>query len=134
MTPGPLQPRSPQPPPAPAGKPALWRPLMSENPDFKNAVIPLLVRYGFLVHHSLPAPTKDSARWVTALQGHPGLPDLVFAKGGTVWMVELKRDDKNPTAEQRAWLAAAGRLAAVWRPRDLPWVREWAKHPFEAAA
>lgn len=98
----------------------------------QNAVIPLLIHHGFLVHHSRPARTVKGYR--TPLQGVPGLPDLVIAKGGAVWLVELKRDTEKPTAAQQRWLDAGGWLCGVWRPRDLPWVREWVQRPFEAAA
>lgn len=130
MTPVVLHPRSPQPPPAPAVKPTLWRPVMSEA-ELQDAVIPLLIQFGFLVHHSRPARTNTGDRWVTPLQGHPGLPDLVFAKAGAVWLVELKRDTSKPTPPQQAWLDAGGRLCGVWRPKDLPFIREWVRAPFE---
>lgn len=109
-------------------KPARFRPVMTEA-ELQDAVIPLLRQFGFLVHHSLPSRTVKGYR--TALQGDAGLLDLVIAKGGAVWLVELKRDDTYPTPGQRAWLAAGGRLCGVWRPRDLPWIREWVQHPFE---
>lgn len=53
-----------------------------------------------------------------------GWPDLVIGGGrsGRVIFRELKREGKDPTPAQRAWLGiltAAGLDAGVWRPSDL---------------
>lgn len=98
--------------------------------DLQITVIALLIAHGFLVHHSLPVRDRDG-RSRTPLQGVPGCPDLVIVKQ-FIWLVELKRDGEYPTAQQRRWQNAGGDLCAVWRPRDLPWIQEWAAHPYEA--
>lgn len=98
--------------------------------DLQATVIELLLRHGFLVHHSLPARAGED-RYRTPLQGVPGCPDLVIVKS-FIWLVELKRDTTNPTPAQQRWQDAGGDLCAVWRPRDLPFITDWARHPFEA--
>jgi len=51
-----------------------------------------------------------------------GFPDSVMVRGSRIVFAELKRQDKKPTLEQRAWLdalAAAGMVETyVWRPSD----------------
>ncbi|MGL5908712.1 MAG: VRR-NUC domain-containing protein [Phycicoccus sp.] len=79
-------------------------------------VIDLARWHGWHVSHFRPART--AAGWRTAVQGHPGFPDLVLARAGLVLFRELKTDRGVVTAEQRAWLAAIGDHADVWRPRD----------------
>lgn len=88
---------------------------MTED-DFKVRVMDTARHHGWLRHHSRPALTKQG--WRTPLEGDPGLPDLVLARDDVVLLVELKSDTGYPTPMQRAWLAAAGPHARLWRPRD----------------
>jgi hypothetical protein len=97
------------------GVPASLPPDLAEAP-FTTTVIETAQWYGWRVHHSRPARTKDGYR--TAVQGHVGLPDLVLARGAVVLLAELKTAKGKPTADQRAWLAAAGVHGRLWRPRD----------------
>lgn len=89
---------------------------MSED-DFKLRVIHTAQLNGWCVHHSRPVRLPNG-KWATPLQGDPGLPDLVLARGGVVLLVELKTDTGKPTPEQLRWLAAAGPFGRLWRPRD----------------
>jgi hypothetical protein len=86
--------------------------------EFKQRVIDAAILYGWHVHHSRPARTKEG--WRTALQGHAGLPDLVLARNGVVLLAELKTDRAQPTLNQRGWLQAAGPNGRLWRPADWP--------------
>jgi hypothetical protein len=47
---------------------------MSES-EFKDMVISIAKRYGWLVHHDLPAQ-NTRGRWMTNVQGDVGFPDL----------------------------------------------------------
>jgi hypothetical protein len=47
---------------------------MSET-DFKDMVISVAKRYGWLVHHDLPSMNRRGA-WATHVQGDTGFPDL----------------------------------------------------------
>jgi hypothetical protein len=58
-------------------------------------------------------------RWRVPYEGVGGLPDLVLALAGRVLLVELKGSDPAPyTAEQQAWVEAAGGNGFLWGPRD----------------
>jgi hypothetical protein len=56
--------------------------------------------------------------WRTPVQGDPGTPDFVLARGGVVLLAELKTDRGRPTPDQVAWLGAAGGHGRLWRPAD----------------
>lgn len=84
---------------------------------FETEVIKWAQNFGWLVHHSRKSRTPDGQRWETAIKGDKGLPDLVLARDGIVMLRELKTDKGTLSKEQRAWLAAAGPLGGVWRPR-----------------
>lgn len=77
---------------------------------------------GWLRVHIRPART--SRRWRTPYEGDPGLPDLVLARDGQVLLVELKVPRGRTTAEQDAWLAAAGQHGRLWRPEHWPRVMD----------
>lgn len=83
---------------------------------FTSKVIHLARLNGWMVTHFLPARTGKGYR--TPVQGHIGFCDLVLARDQVVLIRELKTDRGSLSAEQRAWLAALGPVAAVWRPRD----------------
>lgn len=89
---------------------------------FQRAVIDLAHLCGYRVAHSRPARTAHG--WRTPIEGDPGLPDLVMARGGRVLLVELKTDRGRPTADQQAWLDAAGDHGRLWRPADWPQIVE----------
>lgn len=89
---------------------------MSED-DFKARVIATAQVHRWLVSHFRPALNRRG-HWSTPLEGDPGLPDLVLARGGVVLLAELKSDTGRPTKAQRDWLNAAGPHARLWAPRD----------------
>lgn len=82
--------------------------------DFQAAVIAYAESQGWRCHAERPARTASGYR--TAIQGSPGFPDLVLAKGGTVLFVELKSDTGSIDADQKIWLHLLN--AWVWRPLD----------------
>jgi hypothetical protein len=63
-------------------------------------------------------PVRVGNRWLTALTGDPGAPDLILARAGRVLLVELKTDTGPFGPGQREWLAALGEHGQVWRPAD----------------
>ena len=98
---------------APAGTKALAA-AMSEDrgPDSLDAHVRKLMKDLGL---TLAYHTKDSRR------SPSGFPDWTITGTRTIFR-ELKREGKNPTPAQQAWLdglTAAGDDADVWRPSDL---------------
>lgn len=80
-----------------------------------------LRRFGYLVHHTRPAQNARG-RWSTPIQGVPGFPDLICARGGRVLYLELKTTRGRLTADQERWrdtLRAAGQDWRLVRPADL---------------
>jgi len=77
---------------------------------------------GWLVHAERPA-VRQSGRWSTPVQGHTGFPDLVLAKAGRLWMVELKRRPNRVEPAQRRWLEAlvdcGVHVRVVWVPEEM---------------
>lgn len=61
---------------------------------------------------------RTTTGWAVPYEGDPGLPDLILARDGEVLLVELKDADGGATADQRAWLKAAGEHGRLWRPGD----------------
>lgn len=70
----------------------------------------------YRVAHIRPARTAHG--WRTPYEGDAGLPDLILARAGVVLLAELKSATGRPTADQLAWLAAAGERGQLWRPQD----------------
>ena len=93
--------------------------LMSEE-DWQAEVIGIAKRCGWRVMHSRPAPIPGdpSGRLITHVTGDQGWPDLALARDGVFLAVELKRNDRSPSPEQRRWLEHLGPFGHVWRPRD----------------
>jgi hypothetical protein len=84
-------------------------------------VIELAQYRGWRVVHYRPAVAgRASQRYLTALQGHKGAPDLILARRGVVHLWELKRQRGIVTPEQRAWLAELGEHGRIMRPADWP--------------
>lgn len=83
---------------------------------FQQRVIDYAKRCGWMcVHHR---PGRQGTRYVTAVQGDRGAPDLLLARAGTVLLVELKTDTGRLGPGQTEWLTAADTHARLWRPRD----------------
>jgi hypothetical protein len=91
--------------------------------QFKNAVIEVAQRYGWFVHHDLPAMNKRG-KWATHIQGDSGFPDLVLVNPkGVLVFAELKTEIGVVRKTQNAWLdrlEQSGAIVQVWRPNQLP--------------
>lgn len=103
---------------------------MSEE-DFKQRIIDAAAAHHWFVHHDRPARTEKG--WRTPIQGDPGFPDLCLARDGVIILAELKSSTGKASAEQSAWLAAAGPHARLWRPSDWPQVLAELSAPRRAA-
>lgn len=93
---------------------------LSES-EFQSQVIDLAHRYGWYVSHQ--RPSQIGGRWLTAVQGDIGAPDLLLAhpRHG-VLLVELKTDSGKLSPEQRQWgraIEGSTDLYRIWRPIDL---------------
>jgi hypothetical protein len=101
------------------------RPELSE-PDWQDQVVELAQLYRWRIHHCRPAQ-NSRGEYSTPIQGDPGFPDLVLARGGRVLFVELKRNSGVLTGHQQAWrdvLLGSGAEWFCWRPRHIGEVRE----------
>jgi len=61
-------------------------------------------------------------RWLTAMSGDVGFPDLVMVRQDRLIMAELKSARGKTTLEQDLWLQAAKRAnieVYVWRPAGI---------------
>lgn len=90
-------------------------PLTISEKDFQTTV----TEYADLMHwtwcHFRPL-ADQKGRWRTALSGYAGMPDLVFARGGAVLLVELKRHGRHPEPAQKVWLRELGDNGRLWTP------------------
>jgi hypothetical protein len=90
---------------------------------FKNSVIEIATRYGWFVHHDLPAMNRRGT-WATHVQGNTGFPDLVLLNPhGVLVFAELKSDIGRLSKTQEAWLDRLDKTQAivqVWRPNQMP--------------
>jgi hypothetical protein len=96
---------------------------MSEE-ELQGTIIEMAEALGWKVHRARKSaiPGKDGTWRGTGPKGWPDL-FMVFPATGRALAVELKREGKSPTAEQRDWLSAlesvAGISVHVYRPSDL---------------
>lgn len=95
--------------------------------EFQDQVIAMAQLYGWRVHHVRPGMTSKG-RWMTAVSGHTGFPDLVLAHDtrGVVF-AELKADKGRLEEHQADWLRtldAAGAEVYVWRPKDWHFIQK----------
>jgi hypothetical protein len=91
--------------------------------EFKDILIGVAKRYGWLVHHDLPAQ-NSRGRWGTHIQGDVGFPDLLLLHpvSGKLFAIELKSQTGRLTSGQKRWLLAfenAGIYNAVLKPSDM---------------
>ena len=86
--------------------------------ELTAAVIEMAQRFGWLVHHDRPARFRDGS-YATHILGDKGFPDLVLARGETVWFVELKVGRNKPTETQERWLDTLP-FSDVWTEKDWP--------------
>jgi len=84
--------------------------------EFTTQVVKLAQLYGWCVCHIRPA--KTGRGWRTAIQGDPGLPDIIAARGGIVVGAELKVGKGKATPAQIRWLKEWGLNGYLWWPRD----------------
>lgn len=96
---------------------------MMTEAELQATLIEAAWSLGWMVHHDRPAQRRDGT-WTTAIEGHPGFPDLflVHRRHGKAIAAELKSGDGRITDHQRRWidrLRAADVPAYVWRPDDL---------------
>lgn len=94
---------------------------MTED-ELQEALIAAAWASGWLIHHDRPALKADGS-YTTAIEGHPGFPDLVLVhrRNPEVIVAELKGDDGRVTSTQRHWLDrfhAAGILTRLWTPAN----------------
>jgi hypothetical protein len=89
--------------------------------QFLQQVLDLLALHGWKTLHLRPGLNRRG-KWQTAVQGSGvGWPDVFTCKGNRLLAAELKVGNRQPTAEQTAWLDAlekAGVEMYVWRPDD----------------
>ena len=70
---------------------------------FQSQVMKAAKLTGWLAFHPRPAQAR-SGKWLTAMSGDPGYPDVLLTKEGRVWFIELKTDTGKLTPAQVAWL------------------------------
>ena len=99
----------------------VWDEKMTRNAPEKilqDKVIHLAKMNGFMVQHSRPVKQADG-RWLTAIQGDAGFPDLVLAHAQRgVLFIELKSDTGRLTAGQVAWQRNINPHCEYWLVRD----------------
>ena len=95
---------------------------MTEN-EFKDIIISVAKRYGWLIHHDLPAQSSRG-HWATHVQGDTGFPDLVLlSPKGVLVFAELKTDIGRLSKQQDQWLDRldlSACIVQVWRPNQMP--------------
>ena len=91
--------------------------LVATEAELQAQVLQLARARGVLAYH-----THDSRR------SPAGFPDTTLAGPGGVAFLELKRaKGSRTTPAQREWvemLRASGQVAAICKPKDLPWIVE----------
>lgn len=87
----------------------------------QSQVIQLAKMNGFRVHHARPVQ-QANGRWLTAIAGDAGFPDLVLAHCDRgVLFVELKAENGRMSPGQVEWAKAIVPNAEYWlvKPNDL---------------
>lgn len=84
----------------------------------QDKVIQLARMNGFRVQHSRPVQQKDG-RWLTAIAGDPGFPDLVLAhRERGVLFIELKSNTGKLSPGQVMWQQALAPNVEYWLVRE----------------
>ena len=84
----------------------------------QSKVIQLAKMNGFRVQHSRPVQQKDG-KWLTAIAGDPGFPDLVLAhKERGILFLELKSDTGKLSPGQVMWQQAIAPHVEWWLVRE----------------
>lgn len=84
--------------------------------DFQQRVLDYARRCGWRAVHFRAG--RQGTRYVTAVQGDRGCPDLILARAGVVLLVELKAEKGRLGPGQAEWLDAADTHGRLWRPGD----------------
>lgn len=79
--------------------------------DFQAEVVRRAELHGWLCHHARPARTERG--WRTPVQGKPGFPDLVLARGGRLLLWELKTTRGKASVDQQQWLSELAQAPGV---------------------
>ena len=85
--------------------------------EFQAWVIDYARAHGWRRAHFRPARTEKGWRTPVSADGK-GFPDLVLARQGVVYIVELKSETGRIDAAQVAWGNELGGVYRLWRPRD----------------
>lgn len=88
---------------------------MSEA-EWTREVIAYAKQQGWMVAHFRPAQVR-SGRFITAMSGDVGYPDLTMARDEVVLFVELKVGRNKPTDAQLRWASELPDYM-VWYPKD----------------
>lgn len=102
----------------PASSQVAQLPLTISEADFQSTVTEYadLMRWHWCHYYPLQ---NQRGKWQTPVEGHPGCPDLIFARGGVVLLVELKRAVRAVVSpQQKRWLAEAGKFGRLWTPHS----------------
>lgn len=110
--------------------------------DFQTRIIDRARALGWWVHHDRPARLV-TGKWVTAISGDPGFPDLVLVRDGRVIFAEVKTEKGRLSNEQREWFTKLSGLpwegnvwnrdqslhlveheVYLWRPSDTPKIEQ----------
>lgn len=95
--------------------------LISEH-DWSVFLVYWLQEQGYLVHYERQSGFMGmDGQWRGS--GPKGKPDLTIARGGQVWLSELKRESGTLRPDQRIWRAALGERGRVWKPHDWPAIK-----------
>lgn len=94
--------------------------------DYQRTIVEAAKLHGWFVHAERPSQTK-TGRWLTAIQGKPGFPDLVLVhpRRSQLAFIELKRGRNLPTNDQWDWILALSQIlgldsaAVLFMPDDL---------------
>lgn len=89
---------------------------ISEN-AFQSTVLDYAILKRWQVAHFRPAKNERGV-WATQMSGHPGFPDLTFARDGIVFFAELKSHTGRASPAQTQWLAALGKYGFLWTPQN----------------
>ena len=92
---------------------------MSEG-DYQQRIMDTAKLLNWRIVHIRPMWDRTGKRMMTPYTGHPGLPDLILARRGTVLLIEVKSETGKPSLDQEAWLAAAGPNGFLTHPSDWP--------------